>query len=130
MYIASTFSLNTRSFYDPLKDDSTLFGAHECHRSSLVAPICSEIFPCVLKPLSLCHQPSTPIMFPHSHAYQIPGNIENRFFWYFPPKSFLYLISFFFAQTPICADATTANRTVLQLQDTSAIPSHASASNM
>lgn len=33
--------------------------------------------------------------------YQIPGTIANLFALYFPPNSFLYLRSFFFAQTAI-----------------------------
>ena len=62
--------------------------------------------------------------------YHIKGNIPYLFFAYLPPKSFLYLLSFFFAHTPICPTATTAKNTVLKLQLTIEIPIHAIVSNM
>lgn len=42
--------------------------------------------------------PPLPALLP---VYQIPGTIANFFALYFPPSSFLYLRSFFFAQTAI-----------------------------
>lgn len=38
---------------------------------------------------------------PNTFPHQIPGTIAKLFFLYFPPSSFLYLLSFFFAQMAI-----------------------------
>jgi hypothetical protein len=62
--------------------------------------------------------------------YQIPGKIAYFFLLYLSPNSFLYLLSFFHAHTPICPTAKMINTTVLKLQFTSATPIHATASNM
>ena len=54
-------------------------------------------------------------------SYQIPGTIANFFALYFPPSSFLYLRSFFFAQSAICPTAIAINSAVLQCLFTSKI---------
>ena len=46
--------------------------------------------------------------------YQIPGTIANFFALYLPPNSFLYLRSFFLAQTAICPTAIAMKSAVLQ----------------
>jgi hypothetical protein len=54
--------------------------------------------------------------FPHDlqTLYQIPGTMANFLALYFPPNSFLYLRSFFLAQTAICPTAMAMKSAVLQ----------------
>lgn len=53
--------------------------------------------------------------------YQTPGTIANFFALYFPPSSFLYLRSFFLAQSAIWPTAIAMNSAVLQCLFTSKI---------
>jgi hypothetical protein len=58
--------------------------------------------------------PLIPSIRPSDSTYQIPGTIANFFALYLPPNSFLYLRSFFLAQTAICPTAIAMNSAVLQ----------------
>ena len=57
------------------------------------------------------------------------GNKTCLCFLYLSPKSVLYCLSFCLAHCCICAQATTVNKTVLQLLLTKQIPTHAMVSN-
>ena len=57
------------------------------------------------------------------------GNKTCLCFLYLSPKSVLYCLSFCLAHCCICAQATTVNKTVLQLLLTKQIPTHAIISN-
>lgn len=56
---------------------------------------------------------------PPPPSYQIPGIIANFFALYFPPSSFLYLLSFFFAHSAIWPTAIAMKSAVLQCLFTS-----------
>lgn len=62
--------------------------------------------------------------------YQIPGTIAYFFALYLPPNSFLYLRSFFFAQTAIWPTAIAINKAVLQCLLTIKIATQASDSKV
>ncbi len=66
----------------------------------------------------------------HPYSYHSPGSMTNRFFLYLSPNSLRYFFSLPPAHTPIWPTATRTKSTVLQLQETSAIPIQAMASNI
>jgi hypothetical protein len=73
---------------------------------------CSKtVFPPLKRQIPL---PLIPSIRPSDSTYQIPGTIANFFALYLPPNSFLYLRSFFLAQTAICPTAIAMNSAVLQ----------------
>ena len=84
---------------------------HACHlaRRGLTQTTTSNMLETAISSPLLCFptRSSNPI-------YQIPGTMANFLALYFPPNSFLYLRSFFLAQTAICPTAIAMKSAVLQ----------------
>ena len=81
---------------------------HTNHTSNMRS---KTVFPPLKRHIPL---PLIPSIRPSDSTYQIPGTIANFFALYLPPNSFLYLRSFFLAQTAIWPTAIAMNSAVLQ----------------
>ena len=91
---------------------------------------CHIIFHTTCLSPSPSSEPKTFFPYALHSLYQIPGTIANFFALYLPPNSFLYLRSFFLAQTAICPTAIAMNRAVLQCLLTIKIATQASDSKV